>query len=211
MNAGWQDSQVARAQWIVVEKELKDPMRVGPFAAFIKVMQSLPLKPGQRFLDIGCGVGHYGVLLRRYFPDLVYTGLDSSEAMLTHARQLVPSGQFEQCNATAAKWWDYDIVLVSQVLEFLDDPWEQLLRMVTGIAAMRRLEQPHPSYLILHRMRVAEGNSGRTPVEPTYCGYSAQNYEWSMSDVARLLGGFGMKIICSEPWGKNITLAVETR
>lgn len=72
-------------------------------------------------LELGCGNGelarHIAPLCRRY------TGIDAVETALEAARRAVPDGRFVQaflpCPFPAG---DYDLILLSEVLYFLDRP-----------------------------------------------------------------------------------------
>ena len=62
-------------------QQLEDPTSVPPYRAFLEAVDyalvELPLPEPARFLDFGCGVGHYSELLERRYPGrFVYTGCD---------------------------------------------------------------------------------------------------------------------------------------
>jgi SAM-dependent methyltransferase len=48
-----------------------------------------PLAPGARLLDIGCGTADLTIRLVRAYPGITALGIDGSEAMLDHGRDLV--------------------------------------------------------------------------------------------------------------------------
>jgi ubiquinone/menaquinone biosynthesis C-methylase UbiE len=48
-----------------------------------------PLAPGARLLDIGCGTADLTIRLVRAYPGITARGIDGSEAMLAHGRELV--------------------------------------------------------------------------------------------------------------------------
>ena len=67
-----------------------------PSRAFVTSL----IRPGESFLDVGCGAGagyeaHYAAGL-----EATYVGVDSSEPSVEVARELYPSGDFRVGNAT---------------------------------------------------------------------------------------------------------------
>lgn len=196
MPGGWDTPEVARAQRVLVELQLEHPQQVGPFKAFLEAMKHVAVVDGS-FLDLGCGVGHYGVLLAREFPQLRYTGYDASAAMIREARDLYPAGRFrvrpfEQANLEA-----HDIVMAAQVLEYQADPWHALAWLLG-----------HTGWTILHRLRLAGGRSHWIEDEPTYCGHRANNYAWSLVDVTNLIEAMGGCIVFGQTWERHATLVV---
>lgn len=196
MNGGWDLPEVAKAQRALVEKQLAAPERVGPFQAFLHAMRHIALTHGA-FLDIGCGVGHYGVLLAREYPQLRYTGYDASRAMIAEARSLYPQGRFRVRSFECANLWAYDIVMAAQVMEYQDEPWVAL-EFLLG----------HAGWTILHRLRLTDGPSRWLENEPTYCGNRANNYLWNLDDVVRFVWSHDCRLESSQIWGVQATLVV---
>jgi len=56
--------------------------------------------PGLPVLDVGCGTGDLLKLVNMAKPDLVLQGIDVAEAMLCHARTLLPTATFGVGDAT---------------------------------------------------------------------------------------------------------------
>ncbi|WP_128544226.1 class I SAM-dependent methyltransferase [Larkinella soli] len=50
-------------------------------------LSAIPLPPGARILDVGCGIGETTRLLAEVYPDGTVTGLDQDENLLAVARQ----------------------------------------------------------------------------------------------------------------------------
>src|SRR5688500_10500155 len=72
----------AAERWIRFQR-----VRVGPLDPFgVAAIDALPLQPGQRVLDVGCGCGHTTLQLAdRVGPDGYVCGIDPSVPMLEHA------------------------------------------------------------------------------------------------------------------------------
>lgn len=68
-------------------------------------------------LDVGCGTGRIGGLIRGLRPDAAYTGIDISPAVLRSAAARLPDGDFHETTLAAfrpgRKW---DLVIASEVL-----------------------------------------------------------------------------------------------
>jgi trans-aconitate methyltransferase len=68
-------------------------------------------------LDVGCGTGRIGGLIRGLRPDATYTGIDVSPAVLRSAANRLPDGEFHETTLAAfrpgRKW---DLVIASEVL-----------------------------------------------------------------------------------------------
>ena len=109
------DGEAAR---LALMSRLLDPMHR-------RHIESLGVGPGSRTLEVGCGNGE---LSRRLAPLCdAYAGLDAGEAALASARRAVPDGRFVQgflpCdlpNGPAGR--PHDLVVLSEVLYFLDEP-----------------------------------------------------------------------------------------
>lgn len=83
---------------------------IGPREGDINLAFTLAGNPtSAAVLEIGCGNGRDARAILRRTAD--YTGIDSSEAMVTLARQKVPDGRFEVTDAIAFEYkGPYDIV-----------------------------------------------------------------------------------------------------
>lgn len=200
----WKKEEVARAQLELVTKQLGNPQAISPFAAFIRAMNGIALNgislSGKSLLDVGCGVGHYGVICSKFFPQIEYHGVDYSRAMIAEAKKLCPTGKFRVKEFSDVNFWDYDIVFVGQVLEYLDNPWD-------GIDEL--FDEKHHGIVILHRLRLTEGVSHRIESEPMYCGLTAQNYQWNLNELTNFIKLKYGKVIDVDLWEGNATLTVQ--
>ena len=58
------------------------------------MLSRIPLEMASLVYDLGCGPGNSAELLLRRFPDARIVGLDTSDAMLAHARVRAPQAKF---------------------------------------------------------------------------------------------------------------------
>lgn len=207
----WQLPDVATAQVELVTQQLQEDAKgnaPAPFAQFIKAMQFVldtlhtmhtPKQSAPKFLDVGCGVGHYGMLLYRHFPTVRYVGTDASKAMIARARLGAPQRAFFVCEALENNFQMFDIVLLAQVLE--------VSQSAPPVALNEILKRLAPnSFLILHRLRLGEFNLNT--VEPTYLGHPSANYVWDGVRLVRQLARYG-GVVYSASWEKNATLVLK--
>jgi SAM-dependent methyltransferase len=80
------------------------------------VLERLPLEPGQRVLDIGCGVGVFLRLVTDRGADSF--GLDASEALIDLARQRVPEADIRVGDMEALPYEDDTFDLVTGFTSF---------------------------------------------------------------------------------------------
>lgn len=191
--------ELVRTQ-LALEQKGKPPP---PFLAFLKalrhVMVACPELETGTLLEVGCGVGHYGALCARHYPRLHYFGTDISSHMIAHAKALVPGGHFFATPFDENAVEGFDIVLLSQVMEFTEDPIESLRRVLRQMRSGRTA--------ILHRLRWSKGPSRRVE-EKTYLDYDTVNFIWNEPDVFELCLDFGV-ISRVDQWDGSATLVVE--
>lgn len=201
----WQRTDVALAQRKLVLQQLDEEQTCPPFQAFRRAMdfllstEELLRVRGGGMLEVGCGVGHYGVLVERHYPTLSYFGSDLSMAMVENS--LLEPSQVTCCFFEENDFSTFHIVLLSQVLEMLEHP-DLALEL-----ALQRLRAG--SYLILHRLRWQRAPA-RSLQEETYCGYMARNYVWNIEDLLPRLRVFGT-VRYLDRWETNATLLFQKR
>lgn len=200
----WHTPDVARAQRQLVETQLADESKCAPFQAFLRALREIfhtapELETGV-FLDVGCGVGHYGVLCNRHYPRLNYFGSDASAAMVAEADAWQPDLHIIETPFEENAFEAFPIVLVSQVMEMLDDP---IAALELVLAQMRV-----GSYLILHRLRWTKAESHAVQ-EKTYLGLDARNFVWNDRAVLKACMTLG-NVMYLDVWeGGSATLVVE--
>ncbi len=91
------------------------------------ILALLNPRPGERVLDIGCGGGYYLEFMNRLGLDV--TGIDASPYMINLAREHLGN----RCSLNRGMAEDlpyedneFDLVVLINILEFLDDPLEAL-------------------------------------------------------------------------------------
>ena len=78
-------------------------------------------------LEIGCGTGHTLVCFARYWPDVIYTGIDFSSVAIDLCRDNVPVAEFACVDVMDYKPSNkFDTILLVGVAEHFDDPFEKL-------------------------------------------------------------------------------------
>ncbi len=89
----------------------------------------LPLVPESvsRLLDVGCGEGGFGALIRRYHPDVVVHGIETAshaaEKATTHYQRVFTGAYPDVLRGSAET---YDLIAFNDVLEHMVDPWGAL-------------------------------------------------------------------------------------
>lgn len=158
----WQESRVAEQMGALAQQHLGMPDWKAhlPFKYFLQALEHVS---GQTFLDMGCGVGHYSEILERIYSGFCYTGIDFSEAMIEEGRRRWPGRTFQVGDALSFDYSPYDVVMVSSVIEIMED-W---------LDAVEALGRTVRGQLLLHRIRICEGPTRRAdsfgyPAQPTY-------------------------------------------
>jgi len=99
------------------------------------LLAGVPLKTARRVADLGSGPGNSAELLLERFPEARVVGLDTSEAMLAHARMRVPGARFvRQDIATWTPDAPQDLVFANAALQFLPDHRALLPRLFGAVA-----------------------------------------------------------------------------
>lgn len=186
----WHQTEVAAAQLELVTRELADESRVAPFQAFLRsmrrVLEHAPELEYGTLLDVGCGVGHYGVLVKRHFPYLDYVGCDASTAMCEQARGLLAAHE-----VTAAlhvcDFWDtpfarFRLFLISQVMELQENPPAALQYVLQNV--------PRQSAVLFHRLRWTSAPA-QVLVEKTYCDAETRNFVWNVHETMQTCLAYG--------------------
>ncbi len=189
MTSSWLLPETALEQRGLVLRQLQHPESVAPFSIFLEAMRFVS-PDSETLLDCGCGTGHYGELLSRFHPSIRYYGTDFSPAMIAETRGI----DFNVCAFEDNDFGSYDIVLLSQVMEYTQSPWASLEMVLDKVKGD----------LILHRLRVTSERSHADFIEG-YGGRTEQNYVWNIADVLALIGN---RLVKRFDWEFMTTLVV---
>lgn len=201
MSDTWKGKDIAAAQRLVVDGELAALKQSRAFWMLFRALDvfevDLVQKMPASILDIGCGCGHYGWALEHMYPqNLRYTGTDSSPEMIEQAKDLYPKGMFYVRNFYENFPATFDIVMVSQCIEYLVSPLGAL-HWLLGKADL----------VILHKLRLTHGDSVRIE-EETYCGRVAKTTLWNADVILRRCSETHDVRIFMWPEGNIMTLAL---
>lgn len=136
MSNGWEESAEA---WIADIGDQGDYGRV--FVLDRPMMERARAGKFKRALDIGCGEGRFCRMLRQIGIEAV--GIDPTEALIAHARQRNPEGDYRIGRAEAIDFPDRSFDLVVSYLTLIDIP-----DVERAIAEMTRVLKPGGSLLI---------------------------------------------------------------
>ncbi|HWP40458.1 MAG TPA: class I SAM-dependent methyltransferase [Tepidisphaeraceae bacterium] len=151
----FKDERFAAAQAANAQRELErfDGQNIESFRRGIDLVRNLPIDDFS-LLDIGCGVGLYGVLLRRYSGKRFdYAGCDFSPAMVAQATRLNPGCPISQADARHLYHMSksFDVVWISALLEHVPE-YEQVLAEAARVGRQ---------YMLLHRLFLHGGKTQR--------------------------------------------------
>jgi trans-aconitate 2-methyltransferase len=138
--------------------------------------------------DLGCGPGNSSELLIHRYPNARVVGLDTSDAMLAHARVRAPQAKFfKQDIADWAPKDRPDLIFANAALQFLPDHDKLFPRLMSylvpgGALAAQMPNIARESSHALMRMVAAEGpwSSRLVPIaktQPLIAGYE-DYYDW---------------------------------
>ena len=68
-----------------------------------RLLESLPVSPESKLIDIGCGTGNVASLLRQLYPQVTVCGLDISPKVIARAKELDQTGDIEFIVATESE------------------------------------------------------------------------------------------------------------
>lgn len=87
--------------------------------------------PGAKILEIGCGTGDTGAVLLREGKCGHYCGIELNESAAEHARLQISEAIVGNVESMPFPWdnQSFDVLIISEVLEHLIDPWKVLRRL----------------------------------------------------------------------------------
>lgn len=106
-----------------------------------RLAAQIPLKPGQRALDVACGTGVLASALARSAPGATVIGCDRNAAMLSVARETHAGVEWREASAEALPFEDgyFDAVVSQFGLMFFDDREKAVREMWRVLAPGGRL------------------------------------------------------------------------
>jgi trans-aconitate 2-methyltransferase len=160
------------------------------------LLARVPLASPGLVFDLGCGPGNSSELLTRRFPSAAVIGLDTSEAMLAHARARAPGARFVRSDI--ADWTPSEaphLIFANAALHFLPNHHRLFPRLAQslapgGVLAAQMPSTSNESSHALMRMVAAEGpwSSRLVPVAKTQPLIAAfeDYYEWLRPHASRI-------------------------
>jgi trans-aconitate 2-methyltransferase len=140
----------------VFEQERTRPVR--------DLVAALPARDVQVAIDLGCGPGNSTEVLADRFPQARVSGLDSSEDMLTAARERLPGTRFELGDIGT---WDpvesFDVILANASLQWLPDHAALYPRLMSRLAPGGSLAVQTPDNLEEPAHRLAREVAAQGP------------------------------------------------
>jgi len=191
----WQAPEVAQAQLGLVRKELVNPLDVAPFRFFLETMQEMhetDLMP-RKLLDVGCGVGHYSELLRRFYPEVEYTGIDFSESMIELAQaEFGNNGTFLATDLFDFDFTGFDTVLASSVADVTNE----------HMAYMNHIASRAEGTIIWHRVK-ASACPTYVELRPSYEKKLTYSVTYNQGTFVNLFAEFGFTHCLRVRWGRG--------
>ena len=133
------------------------------------LLADVPLAAADLVYDLGCGPGNSAELLLRRFPHARTIGLDTSVAMLAHARIRAPKAEFVKQDI--AHWTPEDrpdLIFANAALQFLPDHDRLFPRLMSYLKPGGALaaQMPNTAREVLARAH-AHGRRRRAVVDPS--------------------------------------------
>lgn len=97
-----------------------------------EILPFLPRGEGLRVLDVGCGAGVTGALVKRTLPSAHVTGVELFSDAAAKARQVIDEAHvldLDRADALPFPTRTFDLILCLDVLEHLVDPWAWLKKL----------------------------------------------------------------------------------
>lgn len=113
-----------------------------------KMADYYQLKPGQKVLDVGCGMAHLLYELTQAVPGLAVTGIDISQYALEHAKEEIrPRLQYGQAQDLPFQDKEFDLVISLTTLHNL-----KVFDLKKAVQEIERVSKGH-SYIMVESFR----------------------------------------------------------
>lgn len=103
-----------------------------PAAALDGLAAAVPLPPGARVLDAGCGIGHGLAALARVYPQARLEGIEWSRPLAAWAARRCPAAVVRRGDMWAAPWQGLAMVYLFQRPESMARAWAKACAEVPG-------------------------------------------------------------------------------
>lgn len=133
------------------------PLFPTPAAALGELPGQVPLPPGARVLDAGCGLGHGLRALRRAYPEAQLSGVEWSWPLRVLAALLCPWARIRQGDMWKADWSDVDMVYLFQRPESMPRAVQKARAEMKQGAWLVSLEFPALELQPVARLQSVEG------------------------------------------------------
>lgn len=160
------------------------------------LLAQVPRGNARQVIDVGCGPGNSTALLAERFPEARIVGLDSSPAMLSEARALLPRARFIEGDASV--WTpasDVDLVFANAVYQWIPGHVAQFPRVLNAMAtgSVLAVQMPdnvmEPTHQLMQQV-AARGpwahrltDAARAPLPPVRTYYDALKPVSSRIDI----------------------------
>jgi hypothetical protein len=135
------------------------PIFPTPPAALDGLARAVPLAPGARVLDAGCGLGHALRALRRQFPRAELHGVEHSVVLRLLCAWRCPGTRVTRDDMWRCDWSTYDLVYLFQRPETLPRALEKARREMRAGTWLASLEFEAPGVAVTRRLAGADGRS----------------------------------------------------
>ena len=135
------------------------PLFPTPDGALDGLSRLVPLSPGARILDAGCGLGDGLIALRAEYPRAQLFGLEWSWPIRIACAWRTRFATIRRADIWAADWSGYDMVYLFQRPESMERAAQKARREMRAGAWMASLEFPVPDLVANRTLNGADGRS----------------------------------------------------
>jgi hypothetical protein len=131
------------------------PLFPTPAHALDALAEALPLAPGVRVLDAGCGLGHALAALRRAYPQAELHGIERSAPLAWWCARRCSDARVRRGDMWAEDWSRYDLVYLFQRPESMARALEKARCELRTGAWLASLEFEAPGACATRRLEIA--------------------------------------------------------
>ncbi|HYF65494.1 MAG TPA: methyltransferase domain-containing protein [Herpetosiphonaceae bacterium] len=158
----------------------------------LALARSRPLRPDARMLDVGCGQGQAAIALALAYPQAEMIGIDLSPEQIEHARRAAAAAGARNVQFQVADWTGFglppdgvDLIVATQVIQFMPDEHEFAHYLASGLAA--------DGHLLLRSVLLPEDEPGRSFVQQVMLQFIRHSLRfYSERDLTELLREAGL-------------------